>query len=149
MDLNGIGYSNIRLPNDNRSYIYTYNSYVNIFPEEVFMHEFLHTLERILIERDFDIPLLHDYAKYGYQDKQLIGQKEWYRDYMTKNIETENGYIGLDEIVYSMTPPAESDFEYSEIIDFNKEPSNIFEELVQIFKNIVQINWRNNESNRI
>lgn len=38
MDLHGIGYSNIRLPNDQNSYIYTYDSRANTFPEEVFIH---------------------------------------------------------------------------------------------------------------
>ena len=90
MDLYGIGYSNIRLPNDSRSYIYTYNRYINTFPEEVLIHEFLHTLERNLDERGYSIPQLHDYKKYGYDDEPLIGQKNWYRDYMTKNITTEN-----------------------------------------------------------
>ena len=60
MDLNGIGYSNIRLPNNNRSYVYTYSRYVNTFPEEVFLHEFLHTLERILNEREYKIPALQE-----------------------------------------------------------------------------------------
>ena len=41
MDYYGIGYSNIRLPNDSNSYIYKYNSRINQFPEEVFLHEFL------------------------------------------------------------------------------------------------------------
>ena len=136
MDLNGIGYSNIRLPNDTRSYIYTYNSYVNIFPEEVFIHEFLHTLERILNERDYEIPALHDYKQYGYQDEQLIGQKRWYGDYMTCNIDSSNGKIGLDEVVYTLTPPAESDFRFSMEKDFHDEPQNILEEIKALFANI-------------
>ena len=139
MDLNGIGYSNIRLPNNSRSYIYTYNRYVNTFPEEVFIHEFLHTLERILNEREYTIPALHDYKKYGYTDEPLVGQKEWYKDYMTKSIKTDEGYIGLDEIVYTQTPPAESDFEYSEVIDYHNEPKNIIEEFTQLFSNLGKV----------
>lgn len=135
MDLNGIGYSNIRLPNNSRSYIYTYNSYVNTFPEEVFIHEFLHTLERILNEREYTIPALHDYQKYGYKEEQLIGQKEWYRDYMTKNIKTQDGYIGLDEVVYTLTPPAESDFKYSIEKEFNKKSQNVLEKIKGLFTN--------------
>ena len=46
MDYYGIGYSNIRLPNSSKSYIYKYNTRINTFPEEVFLHEFLHSLER-------------------------------------------------------------------------------------------------------
>ena len=136
MDLNGIGYSNIRLPNNTSSYIYTYNSNINTFPEEVFIHEFLHTLERNLIERNYTIPALHDYKQYGYQDELLIGQKRWYKDYMTKNIDSEGGKVGLDEIVYTLTPPAESDFKYSLEKEFNNEPQNIIEELRSLFSNI-------------
>lgn len=134
MDLYGIGYSNIRLPNDSSSYIYTYNSRINTFPEEVFIHEFLHSLERILKERDYDIPELHDYEKYGYQEERLAGLKNWYRDYMNCNIETDDGkLIGLDEIIYTLTPPAESDFKYSIEVDFNKEAENIIEEIRNLF----------------
>ena len=44
MDLYNIGFSNIRLPNDKNNYIYKYSPIVNIFPEEVFIHEFLHAI---------------------------------------------------------------------------------------------------------
>lgn len=136
MDLDGIGYSNIRLPNNTASYIYTYNSYINTFPEEVFIHEFLHTLERILKERNYDIPALHDYKKYGYEDERLIGQKRWYGDYMTCSINSENGKVGLNEIVYSLTPPAESDFTYSIEKKFYNESQNVIEEIRGLFANI-------------
>ena len=69
MDYYGIGFSNIRLPNDSRSYIYKYNSRINTFPEEVFLHEFLHSLERNAQEYGYDRPELHDYEKYGYEKK--------------------------------------------------------------------------------
>lgn len=134
MDLYGIGYSNIRLPNDSSSYIYTYNQYINTFPEEVFIHEYLHTLERILQERDYDIPALHDYEQYGYKEERLIGLKQWYQDYMRCNIKNSVGnLVGLDEIVYTLTPPAESDFKYSTEVEFNKEPQNIIEEIRNLF----------------
>lgn len=137
MDLNGIGYSNIRLPNDKSSYIYTYNSYINTFPEEVFIHEFLHSLERILKERNYDIPNLHDYKKYGYSEERLIGLKNWYSDYMRCNIKANDGTkIGLNEIVYTLTPPAESDFKYSMEIEFFNEPQNIIEEVKALLENI-------------
>ena len=69
MDYYGIGYSNIRLPNSSKSYIYKYNTRINTFPEEVFLHEFLHSLERTAEEYDYKIPALHDYEKYGYKNK--------------------------------------------------------------------------------
>lgn len=137
MDLEGIGFSNIRLPNDKSSYIYTYNPNINTFPEEVFIHEYLHSLERILKERGYNIPELHDNEKYGYESKELVGLKAWYKDYMTCNIKTGDGkLIGLDEVVYTLTPPAESDFKYSVEIEFNNEPENVIEEIRCIF-NIV------------
>lgn len=137
MDLNGIGYSNIRLPNDSSSYIYTYNPYINTFPEEVFIHEYLHSLERILQERNYDIPKLHDNELYGYKEERLIGLKDWYNDYMTCNIKKSDGTnIGLDEIVYTLTPPAESDFKYALQKDFSSEPQNIIEEIGSLFKTI-------------
>ena len=137
MDLNGIGFSNIRLPNDSSSYIYTYNSSINTFPEEVFIHEYLHSLERILKERNYIIPALHDNEMYGYTGKKLIGLKDWYNDYMTCNIVTNNGEkVGLNEIVYTLTPPAESDFKYAVDIEFSKEPKNIIEGIKNFFKAI-------------
>lgn len=140
MDLYGIGFSNIRLPNSSSSYVYTYNSYINTFPEEVFIHEFLHSLERILNEREYDIPELHDYDKYGYKEERLIGLKNWYRDYMNSNIQASDGkLIGLNEIVYTLTPPAKSDFRYSIEIEFNEEPQNIIDEIRNLFETISKV----------
>lgn len=137
MDYYGIGYSNIRLPNDSRSYIYKYDSRVNTFPEEVFLHEFLHSLERNAGEYGFEIPALHDYEKYGYKNEMLTGQKQWYTDYMNKEIQTTSGNIGLPEQVYTFKPAKNSDFNYSyEITEIFKQPENIFEEIIEIFNNI-------------
>ena len=140
MDLYGIGYSNIRLPNDKSNYIYTYNPSINTFPEEVFIHEFLHSLERILQERNYEIPELHDYEKYGYENQSLIGLKDWYGDYMSQNIKVSDGsLIGLYEDVYTLTPPANSDFRYSIELDFNQEPNNLIEEVRSMFKIIGKV----------
>ena len=114
--------------------MYTYSEYINVFPEEVFIHEYLHSLERILNERDYEIPALHDYEKYGYKEERLIGLKNWYYDYMTCNIKTNDGIkTGLDEIVYTLTPPAESDFEDGIEVEFSKEPENIVQEIINLF----------------
>ena len=130
MDIHGIGYSNIRLPNNGSSYIYTYDTSINTFPEEVFIHEFLHSLERILQERGYEIPEVHDYEKYGYKNEKLIGLRNWYADYMSCNIKTSQGKkIGLDEEVYTLTPPAKKDFRYSLELEFNDEPDNLIEEI--------------------
>ncbi len=137
MDYYGIGYSNIRLPNSSKSYIYRYDTRINIFPEEVFLHEFLHSLERTSEEYGYDIPALHDYEKYGYKNQKLTGLKDWYKDYMNKNVKTSNGYIGLPEQVYTLKPAKNSDFKYSYKIEEFHEPQNLLEDIKQLFKNVV------------
>lgn len=132
MDYLGIGFSNIRLPNSSRSYTYKYDERVNTFPEEVFIHEFLHSLERIAKEYGLERPELHDYAKYGYKEERLVGLKKWYEDYMNCNIKTSEGYIGLDAQVYRLKPNHEDDFSYSYKIDEFKEAENIIEKVKEI-----------------
>lgn len=110
MDYYGIGFSNIRLPNDSRSYVYKYDPRINLFPEEVFLHEFLHSLERNAKEAGYERPALHDYEKYGYTIEKLIGQKRWYTDYMNKEINYNGTKIGLPEEVYTLKPAKQQDF---------------------------------------
>ncbi len=137
MDYYGIGFSNIRLPNSSKSYIYKYDSKINQFPEEVFLHEFLHSLERTSKEYGYEIPELHAYKDYGYENEYLIGQREWYRDYMNKEITTSNGNIGLPNEIYTLKPAKKSNFEYSyELEDVYNEPENIIEEIRGIFDNL-------------
>lgn len=136
MDYYGIGFSNIRLPNSATSYIYKYNTKINTFPEEVFLHEFLHSLERTLNECNYEIPALHDNEKYGYKSEHLEGLKKWYSDYMNSNIESSNGKIGLNEIVYRLKPAKVSNFEYSYELNEFREPENVIEYVRQMFRNI-------------
>lgn len=137
MDYYGIGFSNIRLPNDEKSYMYKYNTSINLFPEEVFLHEFLHSLERTAKEYKYEIPELHDYQKYGYENERLIGQKKWYQDYMNKNINTTNGKIGLPEEIYTLKPAKNSNFENSyKIKNPFEEPQNFVEEIQEIIRKI-------------
>lgn len=134
MDYYGIGFSNIRLPNDSSNYIYTYSARVNTFPEEVYVHEFLHSLERTLQEYDYDIPALHDYDKYNYPSEDLIRYKKWYGDYMQCKIKTQNGqYIGLDPIVYKLKPAKKSNFIYSMELNFVNEK----DDFLSIMKNVI------------
>lgn len=137
MDYYGIGFSNIRLPNDSKSYIYKYNRRINTFPEEVFLHEFLHSLERNAEEYGYERPELHDYEKYGYENEALIGQKKWYTDYMNQNINTTNSKIGLPSEIYNLKPAKSSNFSYSyKMEDVFKEPENIIEEIRELFMNL-------------
>ncbi len=137
MDYYGIGFSNIRLPNDSKSYTYKYSTRINTFPEEVLLHEFLHSLERTSEEYGYEIPKLHNYEQYGYENEALIGQKRWYQDYMNKQIKTSTGNIGLPKEIYNLKPAKASNFEYSyKIEDTFKEPENIFEEIKQLINNL-------------
>jgi hypothetical protein len=138
MDYYGIGFSNIRLPNDSQSYIYKYNTRINTFPEEVFLHEFLHSLERESEEYGYEVPALHDYEEYGYKNEVLIGQKKWYQDYMNKQIKTTSGNMGLPGEIYTLKPAKSSNFEYSyKMEEIFKEPENVIEEIREIINKIL------------
>ena len=138
MDYYGIGFSNIRLPNSNNSYTYKYNKSINRFPEEVFIHEFLHTLERNSEEYGYKIPKLHDYEKYGYKNERLEGQKKWYIDYMNCNINTQNGKIGLPSEIYLKKPVKTKNFINSHKLDEFKQPENIIEVIQEIINKIIE-----------
>ena len=141
-----IGFSNIRLPNDMaRTTMYKYDIMSDTFPEEVFVHEFLHTLERNLAEYEDEssFPALHDYEKYGYSDEGTDGLKDWYKDYMRKEIRSGNDYIGLSETVYSTMPFNKSDFDEAQEVEFYEEPANIFVGIFNIIKSLFN---RNSES---
>lgn len=138
MDYYGIGFSNIRLPNDTQSYIYKYNTRINQFPEEVLLHEFLHSLERNAEEYGYEVPALHDYEKYGYKNERLIGQKNWYEDYMNKNIEAAEGKIGLPEEIYTLKPAKSNNFQNAYNLEEFREPENIIEEIKQILRQVGQ-----------
>ena len=138
MDYYGIGFSNIRLPNDSQNYIYKYNTKINQFPEEVLLHEFLHSLERNAEEYGYEVPALHDYEKYGYKNERLIGQKNWYEDYMNKNIEAAEGKIGLPEEIYTLKPAKSNNFQNAYKLEEFREPENIIEEIKQILRQVGQ-----------
>lgn len=136
----GMGFSNIRVPSNEKNYMYKYISGVNEFPEEVFVHEFLHTLERNANEYGYERPALHDYEKFGYKNEKITGLKQWYIDYMNHTIKGENGETyGLDSKVYTIKPVHESDFTYSSKLELENEPKNIIEEIRGLFKNIYKM----------
>ena len=132
---NDIGFSDIRLPDSNDlSYLYTYNPSIMIFPQEVFVHEFLHSLERDMNENGYTIPALHAYGQYSYTPQPKIGLENWYRDYMTQKIynKAADTYIGLYPEVYAMKPPHESEFQFPLEISFNKEPKNVLDDIANM-----------------
>lgn len=136
MRYDNIGFSNIRMPNDlKNSTMYKYDIRNDIFPEEVFIHEFLHSLERNLNEKEYVFPALHDNEKFGYQTQAKSGLKQWYEDYMKCNIDSNQGKTGLDKIVYTTKPVHASDFEYAEEIEFENTPHNPIDIAAQIIEN--------------
>lgn len=140
MDLYGIGFSNIRFAGDNTNYIYNYSTRVNTFSEEVFMHEFLHTLERTSKEHGFHTIDLHNYEDYGYDAGNVNGLEDWYRDYIKCEIldKKTNQYVGLNEKVYTYKPVNETNFKFAIEIKFNEEPSNIIEEIKSLFNVVAE-----------
>ena len=133
MDYYEIGFSNIRLPDTENSYLYKYSS-KNTFPEEVFIHEFLHTLERN--EKEYgntNIAKLHDYEKYGYKQDNVDGLRKWYIAYMRNMIKNTDGEkAGLTTNIYTSKPIHKSNFRYSYELDKLKEPQNLIEEINSI-----------------
>ncbi len=147
MRYDSIGFSNIRMPNDLRnSTMYKYNIKNDTFPEEVFVHEFLHSLERNLTEKGYTFPALHDNEKFGYENQNKTGLKEWYRDYMRCNIDSNAGKTGLDQIVYKTKPIQLSDFKYAHEIEFENVPHNIIDIVSQIISNFKQVMSSNSNS---
>ncbi len=136
----GRGFSNIRVTS--RDYQY---SSINTFPEEVFLHEFLHTLERNSKEYGYTVPELHDYEKYNYKEDRYDGLRKWYIAYMNGTIESNGEYIGLPSEIYTLKPTKQSDFEYSYKLDKLDEPKNILETIESIIEKIKNI-FRNKET---
>lgn len=134
MEYNQIGYSNIRLPDDRNSSIYQYSS-TNRFPQEVFVHEFLHTLERNEQENGNQVANLHDYEQYGYENSDVYGLFNWYSDYMQNTIENAKDK-GLSDFAYASKPIHESNFVYSIELDYLDEPHNIIEEIGSIWERV-------------
>ena len=146
MDYRNIGYSNIRLPENDKDYTYKYDYRANTFPEEVFIHEFLHTLERNAKEYGYEVPALHDSSRYGYQSEPFIRLKNWYQDYMNQEIEYQGEKIGLPAEIYTIKPVKTSNFEFSHTIDAFEEPDNIIEEIQVIFGRVISL-FQNNREN--
>lgn len=133
MDMYGIGYSLVRL--NKNSNLTTYRFGIsNRAPEEVYVHEFLHTLERNMTDNGYEVPALHDFEKYGYLESAMDGLDQWYKDYMAGNIlDRQTGErVGLNDFVYGTQPPNNSNFNYAMEVDFNKEPHNLLEHILTI-----------------
>ncbi|MBQ3409206.1 MAG: hypothetical protein IJH12_08405 [Clostridia bacterium] len=126
------GFSNIRMPTLSTSTQYIYNEKNNQFPEEVFIHEFLHTLERNAEKFGYSVPALHDNENYGYSKTEFNGLYNWYKDYMNKNIGTEK--MGLDEEIYMLKPLDDDNFINSKDLNEFEDVKNIWERLKLVLK---------------
>lgn len=150
MRYGSIGFSNIRMPNDlQHSTMYKYDIRNDIFPEEVFVHEFLHSLERNLLERGYVFPALHDNEKFGYKSQVKTGLRDWYKKYMRCDIDSDVGKTGLDESVYTMKPIQFSDFQYSEEVEFEVIPHNFIDVIMQFIDNFKKILVENNTTDEM
>lgn len=137
----GIGFSNIRIPSDSNNKLYVYNSQYNTLPEEVFVHEFLHDLERISQENGYEVPVLHSYEQYGYKSESRHGLKKWYEAYMSKTIlDTKSKkYVGIDPNVYKIKPVQPSGFAYTIEIKFIDEPENVITQILKMLQNTFNV----------
>lgn len=129
-----IGFSNVRMPTSMSSTKYTYNKVSNRFPEEVFVHEFLHSLEKNSEKYGFNVPALHDYEKYGYNKCNEDGLYEWFKAYMTETIGNSNE--GLNGEIYKMKPLKQQNFENVNTLNEFNDVTNIFERLQLVCKSI-------------
>lgn len=127
----GKGFSNVRVLTD--------GYFSSAFSEEVYIHEFLHTLERNSKEYGYSVPALHDYEKYGYSEENVEGLKRWYIAYMNSNIRSNGKYIGLPSEIYTLKPAQESDFKFSYELDLLDEPENISEIIQSIIAKIKNV----------
>ncbi len=152
MDYYGIGFSNLRLPNSENNYTYKYDYRINTFPEEVMLHEFLHTLERNSKEYGYDIVALHDAEDYGYRTEQKIGLKNWYEDYMQGKIGLGTERLGLKAHIYTSKPIHNSNFQHATTLDSLNEPENIVEEMMILTKKVtvmIQEAWANRHASEV
>lgn len=83
----------------------------------------------------YNIPALHDYSKYGYQDEQIVGLKKWYSDYMQELITASNGSkIGIPKTIYNIKPATSVDFQNSYEINVLKRAKKYYGEINSIIK---------------
>jgi hypothetical protein len=87
---NGAGFSRIHVP-------INYIDWGSTYPEEIFIHEWLHNVEGYYRGLGYNAPNLHDAEAYGYQPDPNAGGSwhEWYEDYMQNKVWDGSQYIGV------------------------------------------------------
>lgn len=146
MHYNTIGYSNIRLPKTNATgrHMFKYDRLSNTFPEEVFIHEFLHCLERVSRDNELEYVPIHNYSDYGYINEPAAKLRKWYKDFLNyRIINNEGNFCGLNQNVYSLANPVDnSNFINTIEVEFDKEPEN-FIEGVKLLIQTIKFNFSN------
>ncbi len=142
MEYCGIGFSDIRIIEDE------YSTRTR-FPQEVLVHEFLHTLERNAEEYGYTVPELHSYEKYGYKESNSERLKKWYTDYLCGEIKDENGlYIGLPEEIFIYKPAKSVNFTYGKKLELLDEPYGIKDTINCIIYQIKNL-FNNSETTQV
>ena len=144
MEFLGKGFSNIRITDSQYS-----SSSRNKFTEETFLHEFLHTLERNSDEYGYEYADLHSNEFYGYFSDYYYGLRDWYKDYMNKSIDDNEGhFIGLEKEIFYSTPAQISDFEYARVMVEYEEPDTPIKYLKSLKDQLVNIIKPTEEENK-
>ena len=120
-----------------------YNSQTNRFPDEVFVHEFLHYIERVSNELNRPIPVLHNYRDYNYRKVGGLGLKTWYGDYMSHNVEDilHGTKVGVDKTVYHDAKLSKREyFENPKEIELDGEPHSIAE-FIDLISRVAKDNY--------
>ncbi|MGL5087404.1 MAG: hypothetical protein ACRC68_17085 [Clostridium sp.] len=84
-DANGATYAAVRLFDSDHSLWY-FDPRNAEYPEEVFIHEWLHGVEQTLAQKGYAGPWTHDAEEYGYTTNNRGSWNSWYRDLMQGNI---------------------------------------------------------------
>ncbi len=97
---NNIGYAFIRFYGED-TINWTYDD-PEAWPPSVYVHEFLHYIESYSHDLGFEIGSIHDAEKFGYKD--VHGWREFYSDFMTKNVVYNGKKLGVEPIVWNAAP---------------------------------------------
>ncbi|MFO0793392.1 MAG: hypothetical protein U0586_04940, partial [Candidatus Brocadiaceae bacterium] len=85
---NGAGYAMVQLP-------INFQAWGSTYPEEIIVHEWLHTVEGFYRGFGYAVPSLHDAEKYGYKPDGNGSWHRWYEDYMQNKVWNGTKYVGV------------------------------------------------------
>lgn len=97
-----VGFSFVLHTDVNYCVEYLNGKYEGLWPSAVYIHEFLHYIESYSDTLNLEIPVLHDGEEYGYTDKEEW--REWYTDYIHKDIAKNGKKVGVDPQIWRLRP---------------------------------------------